>query len=130
MDIPIPEVYVQVTQADDGTEEYGAVDGQQRLRTILQFIGIESAADQVGEDNNQFALERLPTASIYKDKTFGDVAGDARKRFYQYEICVRFLGFCMGRKVARPKSLTNTTNIMNSMKTSFPVKLKPNISST
>ncbi len=91
MDIPIPEVYVQVTQADDGTEEYGAVDGQQRLRTILQFIGIESAADQVGEDNNQFALERLPTASIYKDKTFGDVAGDARKRFYQYEICVRFL---------------------------------------
>ena len=26
MDVPIPEVYVQVTQALDGTEQYGVVD--------------------------------------------------------------------------------------------------------
>lgn len=91
MDIPIPEVYVQVTQSDDGTEEYGVVDGQQRLRTILQFVGIERDKDQEGEDINRFALEALPTTSTYKDKTFADVTVEERKRFFQYEICVRFI---------------------------------------
>lgn len=91
MDVPIPEVYVQVTQADDGSQQFGVVDGQQRLRTILQFIGLEREVDQVGDDNNNFALESLPAASIHKDKTFADVTGDARKRFFQYEICVRFI---------------------------------------
>ena len=91
MDVPIPEVYVQVTQADDGTEQYGVVDGQQRLRTILQFVGIERDRDQEGEDINRFALEALPTTSTHKDKTFADITLDQRKRFFQYEICVRFL---------------------------------------
>ncbi len=91
MDVPIPEVYVQVTQGDDGTEEYDVVDGQQRLRTILQFIGLEKEQDQHDDDNNNFALESLRETSKYKDKAFADIVGDARKRFYQYEICVRFL---------------------------------------
>ncbi len=91
MNIPIPEIYVQVTQADDGTEEYGVVDGQQRLRTILQFIGIEKVEDQDGENNNQFTLDKLPDRSKFKALSFADVTGDARKLFYQYEICVRFL---------------------------------------
>lgn len=91
MDIPIPEVYVQVTQAEDGTEEYGVVDGQQRLRTILQFVGIESGEDQEEENHNRFALEALPITSNYKDKTFAEITGEARKDFFQYEICVRYL---------------------------------------
>jgi hypothetical protein len=92
MDIPVPEVYVQVTQADDGTEQYGVVDGQQRLRTILQFVGIERDADREGNDNfNQFALVKLSDGSPYKDKTFADIVDEPRKKFYQYEICVRFL---------------------------------------
>jgi len=91
MQIPIPEVYVQVTTAEDGTEQYGVVDGQQRLRTILQFIGIERTEDQVGEDDNNFALEILTANSLYKDRTFADVVGEPRKLFFQYEICVRFL---------------------------------------
>jgi hypothetical protein len=92
MDIPIPEIYVQVTQTDDGSEEFGVVDGQQRLRTILQFVGVEKKEDQQSnEDHNSFALDALPVTSIHKDKTFADIAGEARKRFFQYEICVRFL---------------------------------------
>jgi uncharacterized protein with ParB-like and HNH nuclease domain len=67
MDIPIPEVYIQVSQAEDGTEQYGVVDGQQRLRTILQFIGIEREEDQEEEDANRFALEKLPAGSKFKD---------------------------------------------------------------
>src|SRR2546421_5325680 len=76
MEIPIPEVYVQVTQAEDGTEQYGVVDGQQRLRTILQFVGIEREKDQEDEDSNRFALEALPATSPYRDKTFGEVTGE------------------------------------------------------
>jgi hypothetical protein len=91
MGIPIPEVYVQVALTEDGTEEFGVVDGQQRLRTILQFVGVEHAKDQEGEDQNSFSLEVLPDASIYKDKTFADIIGNARKNFFQYELCVRFL---------------------------------------
>jgi hypothetical protein len=92
MDIPIPEVYVQVTQAEDGTEEFGVVDGQQRLRTILQFIGVEQAEDQEqSPGSNSFSLDNLPATSPYKGKSFVDIVGDARKRFFQFEICVRFL---------------------------------------
>jgi len=91
MDIPIPEVYVQVTQADDGSELFGVVDGQQRLRTILQFVGIERESDQEKEDVNKFALEKLPDTSIYKNKSFSDIVGEERKKFFQYEICVRYL---------------------------------------
>jgi Protein of unknown function DUF262 len=91
MDIPIPEVYVQVSQADDGTEEFGVVDGQQRLRTILQFVGIEREEDQADEDSNLFILDALPNTSVYKGKSFGDVVGDERRHFFQYDICVRFL---------------------------------------
>jgi hypothetical protein len=91
LDVPIPEVYVQVTQGDDGSEQYGVVDGQQRLRTILQFVGIEDQADQEGEDVNRFALEALSPTSVHKDRTFGDLTIEERKRFFQYEICVRFL---------------------------------------
>jgi len=92
MNVPIPEVYVQVTQADDGVEQYGVVDGQQRLRTILQFVGIESDEDQEGdEDINRFALESLPATSVHKNRVFADMTTDERKNFFRYEICVRFL---------------------------------------
>lgn len=91
LEIPVPEVYVQVTQADDGTERYGVVDGQQRLRTILQFVGIERDQDQLDEDKNLFVLDALPATSIHKGKTFAEVTGNERKQFFQYEICVRFL---------------------------------------
>lgn len=92
MDVPIPEVYIQVVQAEDDTEQYGVVDGQQRLRTILQFIGLERVDDREGGDDvNNFSLTALPDRSVYKDKAFADVTGDPRKRFYQYQICVRYL---------------------------------------
>lgn len=91
LDVPIPEVYVQVSQAEDGSEQFGVVDGQQRLRSILQFIGIETEQDREGDDNNQFALTELPEASPHKDVIFADVKGEPRRKLFQYEICVRFL---------------------------------------
>lgn len=92
LNVPIPEVYVQVSQSEDGSEQFGVVDGQQRLRTILQFVGLEKAEDQEeNEDHNFFALDGLPTASPYRGVIFADVVGEPRRLFYQYEICVRFI---------------------------------------
>jgi hypothetical protein len=91
MEIPIPEVFVQVTQSEDGAEQLGVVDGQQRLRSILQFAGVENREDQNEEDNNLFRLDSLPTTSIHKGKTFADLTQEERKRFYSYELSVRFL---------------------------------------
>jgi len=48
--------------------------------------------DQEGdEDVNSFSLDKLPSTSIYKGKTFADVKENQRKEFYQYAICTRFL---------------------------------------
>lgn len=91
MEIPIPEVFVQVTQSEDGAEQLGVVDGQQRLRTLLQFAGVENTEDQKEEDNNLFCLDALPITSIHKGKTFRDLITEERKRFFSYELCVRFL---------------------------------------
>ncbi len=87
---PIPEVYVQIVQAPSGVEEFGVVDGQQRLRTILQFIGIEAPKDQIdGEDSNHFDLEQLADASPYKDLVFRRPGRQRAKEVFSYEICVR-----------------------------------------
>jgi hypothetical protein len=91
MDIPIPEIYVQVTHTDDGTEKYGVVDGQQRLRTILQFIGLERAEDQTEEDINRFALDALPPTSLFKDQTFAHLTAEQRRRLFEYELSFRCL---------------------------------------
>jgi hypothetical protein len=91
MDIPIPEMYVQVTHAEDDAEEFGVVDGQQRLRTILQFVGVERLEDQTGEDINRFALTELPVTSPYKDETLNDLTAERRTQFFTYELSFRFL---------------------------------------
>jgi hypothetical protein len=91
LDIPLPEIYVQVTQNEDGDTSYRVVDGQQRLRTILQFVGVEDAQDQTDDDHNQFMLDDLPANSVFLGKKFSDLNADQKKRFFSYEVCVRLL---------------------------------------
>ncbi len=92
LDIPIPELYVQITQDEGGSSSYGVVDGQQRLRTILQFVGLENQGDQgEGDDNNLFKLDNLPKASLYLGKGFADLTAEQKKKFFSYEVCVRLL---------------------------------------
>lgn len=91
LNVPIPEVYIQVTHSGDGTETFGVIDGQQRLRSLLQFVGLERSEDQDGTNNNNFKLTALPDSSRFKGVSFADLSDSARKKFYQYEICVRFI---------------------------------------
>lgn len=91
MDIPIPEIYVQVTQTPDGNEHFGIVDGQQRLRTILQFVGVETTEDQDGIDGNLFALNALPKNSEFRNLAFRDLQDEPRKMFFRYMLTFRYL---------------------------------------
>ena len=37
-DLPVPEIYIQVKTDKEGNTKYIVVDGQQRIRSILEFI--------------------------------------------------------------------------------------------
>ena len=36
--LPIPELYMQTTVTADGVAKYTVVDGQQRIRSVLEFL--------------------------------------------------------------------------------------------
>src|SRR5229473_97399 len=41
--MPIPEIYIQHTvTGDEDDTSFAVVDGQQRIRTLVQFIGVEN----------------------------------------------------------------------------------------
>src|ERR1043166_3382087 len=54
MDLPVPEIYVQQSTTTDGEGKvtYAIVDGQQRIRAVLQFLGAE--IDPEEKDFNKF----------------------------------------------------------------------------
>src|SRR5579864_6539815 len=55
--LPIPEIYIQQTTSAEGDTEYAIVDGQQRIRAVLQFIGSETDPEEA--IYNKFALDKL-----------------------------------------------------------------------
>ena len=89
LSLPVPEIYVQQTISEDGDVTYAVVDGQQRIRTVLQFLGHETDVDEA--HSNDFILDKLEATSPWKDKSFADLSPEERKSFYEYEFSVRFL---------------------------------------
>jgi hypothetical protein len=88
LELPIPEIYVHTTTSPDGETHYAVVDGQQRIRAILQFIGI----DKDETDFNQFALEQLENVqSPWRDKKLEDFTPQQKQNFYAYKLSVRVL---------------------------------------
>lgn len=86
--LPIPEIYVHVTIDDEGMQQYAVVDGQQRIRAILQFIGADK--DEGEQDYNRFCLEPLDDAnSPHRGRSFDDLTTQERKEFYSYVLAVR-----------------------------------------
>src|SRR5437016_11183635 len=57
MGLPVPEIYIQETVSADDKVLYAIVDGQQRMRAILQFIGAEK--DEQEQEFNKFVLDQL-----------------------------------------------------------------------
>ncbi len=86
--LPVPEIFVHTDTNEQGKTNYAVVDGQQRVRAILQFIGIDK---DEGEEDNAFSLEELPEDSDWKNTVFGDLSGDEKKQFFGHQMAVRML---------------------------------------
>lgn len=89
LELPVPEVYIQQTTSAEGTTKYAVVDGQQRIRAILQFIGSEDDPDEA--EYSKFALDKLNDTSKWKDAAFSDLSDAAKRQFFGYKLAVRFL---------------------------------------
>ncbi len=89
LSLPVPEVYIQLETTPDGETTHSVVDGQQRIRTILQFIGIEEDPDE--KQFNKFILDKLTPDADFYEVGFTDLDNDERKEFYQYKLVVRYL---------------------------------------
>jgi hypothetical protein len=87
--LPVPEIYVQRSTTPEGETTYAIVDGQQRIRTVLQFVGSETDPDQL--EHNKFVLDKLPALSPLLNKSFADLLDDEKSAFYGYKFAVRYL---------------------------------------
>jgi hypothetical protein len=87
--LPIPELFIDETTDEEGQTRFAIIDGQQRTRAILQFLGLDR--DPLEEDYNDFALDTLDSDSPYKDKTFKELTKDERKEFFSYKFSIRTL---------------------------------------
>ncbi|MBI2927856.1 MAG: DUF262 domain-containing protein [Verrucomicrobia bacterium] len=87
--LPVPEVYIQQSTTEEGDATYAVVDGQQRIRTVLQFIGSETDPNE--QESNKFSLEKLEPGSQWQGRTFADLSKEEKERFYGYRFAVRYL---------------------------------------
>lgn len=89
MGLPIPEIYIQTTTSPTGETNHAIVDGQQRIRAVLQFLGSETDPDE--QEHNKFALDKLAPGSPWRDVTFADLPDAEKKNFFSYVFAVRNL---------------------------------------
>lgn len=75
---PVPEIYMQEIVSAQGEAKYILVDGQQRIRAILEFV------------NNQFAIDPKDSPQ-WADLTFEELQLEEKKKIYEYDFIVRCL---------------------------------------
>jgi hypothetical protein len=76
--LPVPEIYMQVKTDVNGNTRYVVIDGQQRIRAILEFLKKEYAL--LEEDNKTFG-----------GKTFPELPDGVKTDFWNYGLVVREL---------------------------------------
>ncbi len=105
---PIPEIYLWATGTDPNTGEtkYSIVDGQQRLRTIGQFIDGKLKLTDAG-------LEYQDPS--YRGKVFDELAPNLRSALWAYKISIRFIKQAVQRDdiVKMFLRLNRTSNALN-----------------
>ena len=87
--LPVPEIYIHTVTDESGDTTYAVVDGQQRVRAILQFIGLDKDESEV--EDNGFALEELSEDSKWRNVKFSDLTVDEKKQFFGHQMAVRTL---------------------------------------
>lgn len=74
--LPVPEVYVQKVTEEDGKTTYAVIDGQQRLRTFLEFA------------KNSVTLMQDYSPGR-EGQTWDDLSKDERVAYWSYRLVVR-----------------------------------------
>lgn len=85
--IPIPAIFI--FKREDGVSE--VIDGQQRLLTILGFIGAEymdEKGNNVISRNHKYALRNLRILKALKGSKFEDLAEDLKDKILDFELFV------------------------------------------
>jgi hypothetical protein len=75
---PIPELYIQEVVDEDGNSNYVIVDGQQRMRSVLDFLDDKFGMNR--EDSPQF-----------NGAHFKDLTAEQKRAFFSYNFVVRTL---------------------------------------
>lgn len=93
LNLPVPEVFIQHALEPDANgvlrSKFYVVDGQQRIRTILQFIGVET--DERELEWNGFLLDKLPADAAFKDFSYAGLDENLERQFLGYKLSVRML---------------------------------------
>jgi hypothetical protein len=77
LEYPIPELYMQDLTDMKGNQQHVLVDGQQRIRAVLDFLSGE--------------LELEDESPNWAGMRFEDLSGDEKKKVYEYNFVVRLL---------------------------------------
>jgi len=75
-DYLIPEIFIHRVSVPSGASTYNIIDGQQRIRSLLEFLNDEISIN--GEDNAEFA-----------DFTFSDLPNSYQLKFNDFTIFAR-----------------------------------------
>lgn len=75
---PIPELYIQEVVDEDGNSNYIIVDGQQRMRSVLDFL------------DDKFGLNKDDSPQ-FNGAHFRDLTPEQKRAFYGYNFVVRSL---------------------------------------
>lgn len=76
---PIPELYMHDVGNEDGTEKHVVVDGQQRIRAVLDFL------------HGEVTLNGDDISRQWKGLSFEELAPEEKKTIFSYKFVVRVL---------------------------------------
>ena len=77
LEYPIPEIYMQEVTDSDGNQKHILVDGQQRIRAVLDFL---AGAFELDDESPRWA-----------GMAFEDLGSADKKKIYEYSFIVRML---------------------------------------
>jgi hypothetical protein len=77
LEYPIPEIYMQEVTDPDGNQKHILVDGQQRIRAVLDFL---AGAFELDDESPRWA-----------GMAFEDLGSADKKKIYEYSFIVRML---------------------------------------
>lgn len=77
--VPFPEIYVRSKTTPSGHTTYDVVDGQQRIRALLQFA------------RNDLVLTGKEVAARLVGRSFDDLSDEEKVAFWEYDVVVRDL---------------------------------------